>query len=148
MKIRLLLYILMVISIALVGGGVYGFNSLLKAEAVYEPVTGVVEKATHQRIYKRRKPVMEYEILIFYDTPKYGKLTSYLKGSAFFFLDKGDKVDILYHPEHPREVRYPLYEKILWSVMCGLGIAGCTGMYFLLFVKGEKRKNQSKNQSI
>ena len=118
MKIRLLLYILMVISIALVGGGVYGFNSLLK------------------------------EILFFYDTPKYGKLTSYLKGSAFFFLDKGDKVDMLYHPEHPREVRYPLYEKILWSVMCGLGIAGCTGMYFLLFVKGEKRKNQSKNQSI
>ena len=55
----------MVISIALVGGGVYGFNSLLKAEAVYEPVTGVVEKATYQRIYKRRKPVMEYEILIF-----------------------------------------------------------------------------------
>lgn len=141
MRRKLLLYILTAVGVVLLGSGIYGFNSLSKAEDIYEHAKGVVQKATCRRVYKHRKWVVEYEILVFYDTPKYGRLTSYLKSSVFFFLSEGDEVDMLYHPDHPRDVRYPVFEKVLYATLCILGVAISIGIFLYLFIGRTKKRN-------
>lgn len=138
MRTKLLSYLLILIGLAILGGGIYGLNSILQAENTYEHTIGIVKDVSSKKIYKYRKRKIEYEILILYNTDKYGELTYRLNSSIFFFLRKGHKMDLLYHPKLPHEVRLPIYEKTLWISLCALGIIIITGTYILVIRRNKE----------
>lgn len=135
MRTKLLSYLLILIGLAILGGGIYGLNSILQAENTYEHTTGIVKDVSSKKIYKYRKRKIKYEILILYNTDKYGELTYRLNSNIFFFFRKGHKINLLYHPKLPHEVRFPVYEKILWISLCALGVIIITGTYILVIKK-------------
>ena len=74
---------------------------------------------------RHRKVLTKCEILLRYDTHRYGEL-SVLKEPILSLWGKGDEIRILYHPERPREVRFPVCEKWLWSILLVGGVV-CVG---------------------
>lgn len=147
MKTKLLSYLLIITGLAILGGGIYGLNSILQAENTYEHTTGIVKDVSCKKVYKYRKRKIKYEILILYNTNKYGELAYHLNSSVFFFLRKGHKINLLYHPKHPHEVRFPIYEKVLWITLSALGIIIIAGTYILV-IRKKKKQLLSKKEII
>ncbi len=134
-EINYLVMAILLIGMVLLLGGGYGLYSIRQAEKAYESTVGIVKRVDYKRVRRHRKVLTKCEILLRYDTHRYGEL-SVLKKPAFQEVtrqdlkvraqSKGDEIRILYHPERPREVRFPVCEKWLWSILL-VGGGVCVG---------------------
>lgn len=124
-EINYLVMAILLIGMALLLGGGYGLYSIRQAEKAYESTVGIVKRVDYKRVRRHRKVLTKCEILLRYDTHRYGEL-SVLKEPILSLWGKGDEIRILYHPERPREVRFPVCEKWLWSILLVGGVV-CVG---------------------
>lgn len=105
----------------LIISGISGFCSLYLASQHYERTTAIVEQLQVKKIYHHRKLRYDHTMQISYSTHKYGKLSTSM-ASYYPFRRTEDELIIWYHPEHPREIRFPESECWLSGTLlvCGL----------------------------
>lgn len=102
-------------------GGMSGFCSLYLASQHYEQTTAVVEQLQVKKTYHHRKLRYNHTMWISYPTHRYGKLST-STDSYYPFRRTGDELIIWYHPEHPREIRFPKSECWFSGILLGCGL--------------------------
>ena len=115
-EINYLVMAILLIGMALLLGGGYGLYSIRQAEKAYESTVGIVKRVDYKRVRRHRKVLTKCEILLRYDTHRYGEL-SVLKEPILSLWGKGDEIRILY---------FPVCEKWLWSILLVGGVV-CVG---------------------
>lgn len=99
-------------------GGMSGFCSLYLASQHYEQTTAVVEQLQVKKTYHHRKLRYNHTMWISYPTHRYGKLST-STDSYYPFRRTGDELIIWYHPEQPREIRFPKSECWFSGILLG-----------------------------
>ena len=124
----------MVILLCVIGSGLtlvslWNLSTLYGAFQTYEQSVGEVKQINTRKVYRYRKIRYEHEMIIGYPTLRYGEL--YVSRKYYWpFREKGDKVRVWYHPEHPREIFLPWEEGGLWGFLLASGVAGlAVGIY-------------------
>lgn len=139
-RVRIFSLLLLVVGTFLLLGGAGGFVSLYMASQKYEHTTGVIRDYQTRKIYRYRKIRYESQMLISYPTDRYGDLlvtrTSYPP-----FRSKGDKLPVWYHPDHPREIRLPNSECMLWGLLAVAGLIGIYGGWACRKDSGTEKRN-------
>lgn len=119
--------IFLLAGILLLAGAAAGFVSLALASKHYLKAEGTVTYSADRREYRyRRSYKHNYDVRIAFPTPDYGTRHISMSPPIPLFLDKGDHVGLLYHPELLEDdVRYPGLETRLYIVLliAGAGLA-------------------------
>lgn len=74
-EINYLVMAILLIGMALLLGGGYGLYSIRQAEKEYESTVGIVKRMDYKRVHRHRKVLTKCEILLRYDTRRYGELS-------------------------------------------------------------------------
>ena len=118
--------IFLLAGILLLAGAAAGFVSLALASRHYLKAEGPVTSAEDRRVYRHRRYTHNYDVRIAFPTPDYGTRHISMSPPVPLFLDKGDHVSLLYHPELLEDdVRYPGLETRLYLLLliAGAGLA-------------------------
>lgn len=131
---KIWLVALFAIGICLLAGGVYGFCSLADAADDYLSATGVIDRVDSRKTYgsraargyRGRRIRVENTVSVRYETTLYGEFYATLDFYVPFLMKEGDKIDILYNPRLPRNIRVPGWESLFYALLLtfGLGLAG------------------------
>lgn len=131
-KQKIYLTILGFVGICLLAGGGYGFFSLADAADDYLLTTGVITRVEHKREYRHRKIRTTSEVSVRYETTLYGDMYATLDFYVPFLMDEGDKIDVLYNPRLPRNIRLPGWESLLYALLTGIGLLMAGGSWWLM----------------
>lgn len=133
-RFRMVSLLMLAVGVLFLLGGVGGFASLCIASQNYEHTTGVIRKYQTKRVHRFRKIRYKSEMLIGYPTPKYGEMFV-SRASYWPFRSEGDRLPVWYHPEHPRDIRLPNSECLLWGFLTVSGL-------IVIYVGTRLRKEQ------
>lgn len=117
--------------ILLTGGGVYGFVSLAQASETFVHTTGVVERLRSERKYHHRKMRLHWEMQISYETEGQGRMRVW-EDSYLPFQKQGDRLEVLYHPDRPNDIRLPGNERCIWATLLVVGLVCMAGFWLML----------------